>query len=372
LLAVAAGSFLLFRWRNTGQRYARYTDEVGLWAALLLLLLGICLGSIPSRKLTAKTWRLREVLFPAFAMLVGAVTIGYRLRDVPANIHFDYVFYALEAYKLLKGYFGDIWQYGFVPAPAIGLVPEFLGLHVLGMGELGIRLGSALYGWSGILAVYILGRTYRDSKTGLLAALFLAGSIPYIHFSRVPGNGEPATAALWVITAFAAALRYGHPRLWVLTGLAAGYTFYLHPLARPPLAACAAFGLVVLARSWRVVLRRWFGPVLIILAVGVFLAPLIPDWLRNHSLLFPRVEESVTVFKPSEGVNWDAVRGSLGAPFWKSFGWFFIQTDNSSQGTLSPGCNGIEASYSRSDSASPRWRGSRSACSSWATCSWFS
>src|SRR5262249_55189769 len=134
-----------------------------------------------------RSWR--ALLFPAFALCVGMFTIGYRLRDVPTNIHFDYVFYALQAYKLLKGYYSDIWLNGFVPAPAIGMVPEVLGLSLAGMGELGIRLGSAIYGWSGILAVYWLGRLYRDSKTGLLAALFLAGSIPYIHFSRVPGNG---------------------------------------------------------------------------------------------------------------------------------------------------------------------------------------
>jgi 4-amino-4-deoxy-L-arabinose transferase-like glycosyltransferase len=343
LLAVDAGSFLLFTWRNAGQGYTRYTDEVGLWAALLLLLLGICVRPISTLRPRARTWQRREVLFPAFAMLVGAVTIGYRLREVPANIHFDFVFYALEAYKVLQGFRQDIWQNGYVPAPAIGMVPEFLGLRLLGMGELGIRLGSALYGWSGILAVYLLGRMYRDSKTGLLAALFLAGNIPYIHFSRVPSNGEPATTALWLITAFAAAVRYGNPRLWVLSGLAGGYTFYLHPLGRTSLVACAVFGLVVLARSWRVVQRRWFGPILIILAIGVLFAPLVPLWLRNPPLLFPRVEDSLTVFKPSEGVNWETLRASLGPPLWKSFGWFFVQVDNSSQGTLSPGCNGIEA-----------------------------
>lgn len=339
-LTVAGGCYVLFGWRNLQQHY---TDQIGLWVALVILLLGMCLGSPPARQVLAKGWRRSELLSLTIALAVGAVTIGYRLRQVPANIHFDYVFYALEGWKLLHGYYRDIWENGFVPAPAIGLVPEFVGLSLFGMGELGIRFGAALYGLSGIFAVYLLGRCYRDSETGFLAALFLAGSIPYMHFSRVPGNGEPATAALWVITGFAAALRYGHPSLWILTGLAAGYTFYLHPLARPPLVACVGFGLLVLLRSGRVVLRRWFGPLLLLTSFAVLLVPVIPLWLRNPTLIFPRVEESMTVFKPSEGVDWATLSASLGDPFWRSLGWFFVVPDMSSQGTLSPGCNAVEA-----------------------------
>jgi 4-amino-4-deoxy-L-arabinose transferase-like glycosyltransferase len=342
LAIVTAGCVVLFRSRMIGDRY---TQDVGLWAALFIVLIGMCAlsGSPPWRwsRRAAPSWRV--LLAPGLPVLVAMVTLFYRLRDIPANIHFDFVFYALAGWNLMQGRFASIWDNGFVPAPVIGLLPEMAGLAITGPGELGFRLGGALFGLTGIVAVYILGCCYRDRKTGFLAALFLAGSIPFIHFSRTTANGDAATAGLWTITLFVVAVRFGHPRWWILSGLAAGYCFFLWPGARIAIVACFAWGLVLGMRSPRAARRRWLGIPLAAASFVVWLVPVVPMWLTNSRLALPRVDESLEVYKPAEGVHWDRVKASFGTPLAESFGWFFVAQDNSSQGTLSPGCNRIEA-----------------------------
>lgn len=342
LALVTAGSAVLYRSRARG---GAYTDDVGLWAALFVVLLGMSALSarLPWRRPWGAVPPWRRLVVPLLPVLTAVVTLFYRLRDVPANIHFDFVFYSLAAWGLIRGHFASIWDPGFVPAPVIGLLPEMAGLAIAGPGELGFRLGGALFGLSGVVAVYILGRVYRDRLTGLLAALLLSGSIPFIHFSRTTANGDAATAGLWTIVFFVLAVRFGHPRWWILTGLAAGYCFYLWPGARIAVVACFAWGLVLGVRSPRAALRRWLGIPLAMASFAVWLVPLVPMWKVNSRLAMPRVEESLEVYKPNEGVHWDRVKESFGAPLARSFGWFFVMPDNSSQGTLSPGCNRVEA-----------------------------
>jgi hypothetical protein len=75
----------------------------------------------------------------------------------------------------------------------------------------------------------------------------------------------------------------------------------------------------------------------------VFLAPLLPMWEQNWRLAFPRADESMEAFRPSSGVNWGRMKQSVGEPFVRSLGWFFVVPDMSTQGTLTPGGNRLEA-----------------------------
>ncbi|MGE5237125.1 MAG: ArnT family glycosyltransferase [Acidobacteriota bacterium] len=336
---VTLGCVLLFAWRRG---YSNYTDQVGLWVSLLVVMVGVAAlpASGPARRMR-RWWR--DGAYLALPIAVALVTLFYRLSDVPAYIHFDFVLNATSAWDLMLGRHASIWENGFVPAPVVGLVPEVIGLALAGPGELGFRLGGALFGLSGIVAVFLLASCYRDRRTGLLAALFLAGSIPFVHFSRLNANGDAATAGLWTVTLFALAVKHARPGLWIASGLAAGYCFYLWPGARVAVVACALIGPLLALRSPRAAARRWYGPPLMALGLAVWIVPLLPIWLDNPTFAFPRAEESLDVFKPSEGVHWDRVASSFGAPLAKSFGWFFVTPDNSTQGSLSPACNDVEA-----------------------------
>jgi hypothetical protein len=337
---VVAGSAVLGWWRAVS---AEASAQLGLWIMLLLVTLGMAFLSEPRPRQwnLSVDWRFWAAM--AIPVAVASFTMLHRLRDIPAFLHFDHVYYATSALDLLEGRFRSPWDFGFVPGPLVGLVAPAAGLALAGPGQVGFRLGSALLGISGVAAVGILGRCYRDRRTGVIAALLLAGSIPYVHFSRTGANGDAATISLWTLTTFALALRTGRQRWWLLTGALAGLCLYLWPGARVAVLACCVAGFLLAVRSPRAAARRWFGPPLAILALAVWVAPLVPTWVADPATLAPRAEVSLEVFKPSTGFNWPAFSDAFGEPLARSLGWFFVLPDNSTHGTVTPGCNELEA-----------------------------
>lgn len=334
------GSALLGWWRAAS---VEVSAQLGLWLMLVIVTVGMAFVSPRSfrRHGVVVDWRFWAAM--AVPMVVASVTMLSHLRDVPAFLHFDHVYYATSALDLLEGRYQSPWDFGFVPGPLVGIVAPLVGLALAGPGELGFRLGSALFGISGVAAVGILGRCYRDRRTGVVAAMLLAGSIPYIHFSRTGANGDAATASLWTLTLFSLALRTGRPRWWLLTGTLAGLCLYLWPGARVAVLACAVAGTLLALRSPRAAARRWFGPPLVLVALAVWVAPLVPSWIDDSATMVPRAEASLLVFKPSTGFNMEAFETSFGEPLARSLGWFFVLPDSSTHGTVTPGCNEIEA-----------------------------
>jgi hypothetical protein len=340
LWVLAGGSLLLAAWRVFAPPSA---GQLGLWLCLVVISLTLTLLTRARLmdRLRQADWRFWLAM--AIPTALAAVTMLYRLRELPVALHFDHVYYALSALDLVEGRFDDPWEFGFVPGPLVGLVPPMIGLLLAGPGELGFRLGSALFGITGVVAVGILGRAYRDRRTGFFAALLLAGSVPFIHFSRTGANGDAATAATWTLAFFALALKSGHPRWWILTGAASGFSFYLWPGARVGMAACVIGGLILAARAPRLALSRWRGPAAMMIVFSLWAAPLVPLWIDDGASLFPRAEESLEVFKPSTGIRAERLAASFGRPLVRSAGWFYTLPDSSTHGTITPGCSEIEA-----------------------------
>jgi hypothetical protein len=335
-LVLVAGLVVLFKWRTAG----RETEATCLWAGLHVVLLGMTAiafrGDVHLRALRSHAL----LLIPLAA---GGITLFYLLLDVPSNTHFDFHYSSLSALELLQGRLASIFQTGFVPVPVFGSLPEMLGFALAGPTELGFRLGPALAGLSGIPAVYILGITYGGRRTGVLAAIFLAGALPWIHFSRMSTTGVSAVAGLWLVTLFALALQSGHPGWWLAAGSVAGWCFYLWPASRVSAAACFLAGLLLALRAPRATARRWFGPPLMALAFAVWLVPLLPNWIALPTLAMPRARESLDAYKPGQGFDVPRIKASFGAPLARSFGWFFSVPDQSSQGSMSPALNRTEA-----------------------------
>jgi hypothetical protein len=335
---LVAGMGLLYRWRAMK---AAETDSACLWIALHVLVFGLVAASFRGRV------RLRDAVrahWPVVIPLAAAcVTHLYRLLDVPTNIHFDFVYCSVSALELMDGRLASIFQTGFVPVPVVGLLPEMAGFLLAGPTELGFRLGPALAGISGVLAVYVLGTIWRGRATGLLGAIFLAGAVPWIHFSRMSTTGVSAVAGLWLLVFFALALKTNRAGWWLLGGWVAGWCFYLWPASRVAPVACFLAGLVLAFRSPRATARRWAGPPLMALVFLVWLVPLLPAWVAMPSLALPRAQESLEVYKPQGGLNHERLRTSFGRPLAWSAGWFFTTPDQSSQGSMSPALNTAEA-----------------------------
>jgi hypothetical protein len=328
---VAAGTFLLF---FLSARHADSVDVTGLFFSLNLLLL-----------LTALLFASRPRGVPALLLPLGvaAVTLLYRLSEAPANTHFDFNWYAWHAWRLLTGAVTNPWESGFVAVPVIGLLPEMAGFALAGAGPVGFRLGSALFGMTAPVAAYLLGAAYRDRRTGLLAGIFLAGSLPFIHLTRIPTAGDAATASLWTLALFALAVRSNNPGWWIATGSAAGFTLCLWPAARIGPLACFVAGVLLAIRSPRQAARRWFGPLLMALALAVWISPILPLWIENPSFAFPRAESSLEIYRSGEGLKTERLQASFGAPLRNALGGFFVLNDNSTQGSISPACNDAEA-----------------------------
>ena len=331
-----AGSALVFFW---GYREIHYADRVGLWTALIVIVLAVCAGN-PRTYWKSVSGHLPYLVVP---LLVGLVTVGYRLRDVPANCHFDFTLYVLSGLDVLDGLCRSIWDNGFVPVPVIGTLPEMLGTVIAGRTELGFRLGNAVFCLSGVVAVYVLGTVLRGRVAGMLAGILTAGNLAFFHFARLPSNGVSAVAALWVLALVAAALKSGSWRLWTLCGLMSGFTFLLWPVARVGPVAVYGFAVLVTLVHFGRARRHWLGPVMLAVAFLVVMSPVLPTWFRAPMLALPRVNESMTVLNAAEGWRTGPLVESFGEPLLRSFSWFFNGYDMSTQGSLSPAFNSLES-----------------------------
>jgi len=334
--ATAAGSALLVSLRS---RPGTYADSLGLFLLLLVLLASL---GLERRSEAAKKPGRWDVLLP---LAVGAATIGWRIGEWPLKTHFDYIYFALSALDVLQGNCPDIWANGYMKFPVAGSLPLALGWLLGGDGALGIRLGGFLPALAGIWAVWFLGREWRGRRTGLLAGLLLAGGSPWLHFGRLNTSIEAATGVAVTLALFVWARSGDRPGRWVAAGMAGGFALYQWPGARAGLVACVLLliGEAILRR--RRTLREWTGPALMALTIWIWLAPLVPLFRSDEATLFPRVENSITVWKPSEGFHADRFVQSLGRPLADAAGWFFITEDNGAyeNGALSPGCNPFEA-----------------------------
>ena len=336
-VVLGAGMVLLYRWRSAKLE----TDSASLWAALHVLVFGMVAASFRGRL------RLREAARTHWPVLVplGAACATHfsHLVDVPTNVHFDFVYTSVSALELLDGRLQSIFQPGFVPVPVIGLLPEITGFLLAGPTEVGFRLGPVLAGISGVLATYVLGTVWRSRATGLLGAIFLAGSVPWIHFNRMSATGVSAIAGLWLVVFFALALKTNRAGWWLLGGWVAGWCFYLWPASRVAPLACVLAGLVLALRSPRATARRWAGPPLMALVFLLWIVPLVPLWRAMPNFAMPRAQESLEVYKPQGGLDTERLRASFGRPLAMSAGWFFATPDQSSQGSMSPALNTTEA-----------------------------
>jgi hypothetical protein len=142
---------------------------------------------------------------------------------------------------------------------------------------------------------------------------------------------------------FALALKHKRTSLWLLTGLVCGFSFYQWPVARVGLTAVGCFYLLVLLRYPVTQIKQLPHLLAGLIGFALMLAPFIIMWKVYPERLMPRAEASMT------GVTWEGTWFKAAAEhptvqlFYRSLGWIFNEFDRSSQGTMSPGFNSIEA-----------------------------
>lgn len=321
---------------NCGYREAVFCAGLVFVLSILLVDAWLCRAHIKAR--IAAEWP-----FFTVPLVVGMVTFFYRLEDLPYNTHFDFTLHAFVAEQFVRGVTNGWWEWGSVPAPVIGSIPEMLGFLIAGFSPFGYRLGSALFNLSAVFAVYLLGREYRNPRVGFWAALILAGNAIFVHFGRLMSNGSAATLALWAVVTAVLAISYKRSSLWLLAGVVSAATFYQWPVARVgAVAAALMYGVVALRfpiRYLRQLPHHIFGAA----GVALLLAPLVTIWMVYPERLMPRAQESLTGLKISAATGSVEVLESTPQLFFRSLGWIFSEYDRSSQGSVSPGFNSVEA-----------------------------
>lgn len=179
----------------------------------------------------------------------------------------------------------------YVEKPPLCIWAMALSYRLLGVGELGARVPSALFGWLAVLVLFFLGRRMFGTAAGVVAAALLASSDFYLLNARqAMTDSLPLLAALlvaWGTLDGQAGKRSGP--IWIGLGLALGfmskYVIGLLPL-----------GFLLLFALWQASLseppplrgRDWRRAGLLFALLGLpwYLALAVADWPRFSWLVF--------------------------------------------------------------------------------------
>lgn len=141
-----------------------------------------------------------------YRLLLAIVLLGfflrfYNLSNIPISLNHDETAIGYNAYSILKtgaDEYGKIMplslkSFGDWKLPLYPLI-DILPIVFFGLNEFAVRLPSAIAGLLAIPLVYIVSnQIFKNSKIGLLAALFMALSPWGIFFSRIAYEANLAT-----------------------------------------------------------------------------------------------------------------------------------------------------------------------------------
>ena len=146
------------------------------------------------RKVRNKTSRKLDYLLLGVILLVAAVLRLWKLGQVPF-MHDE--FSAL--FRLRYDNFRDLIRYGVTEGdshPAGVQVFLYYWTQLVGWNELWVKLPFALMGIGSIYLIYVIGKQWFNSKTGLLSAAFFAVSQLTVFYSQL---ARPYSAGLFFV-----------------------------------------------------------------------------------------------------------------------------------------------------------------------------
>lgn len=178
----------------------------------------------------------------------------------------------------------------------LGQFPYVASYSLFGLGLFQTRLVAWLFG-GGLLALTVLiGRRLYDLNTGLLAALLLALSLPFLQASRF--RQDIVLAALMMLALWLALWAFRHERAWwahLLAGFLVGVSMDVHQSAFMFAPALAALYLAQYGRKLLVRRGTWLAGV----GGGVGVA----IWAAIHILPSPATYSTLMSFYFSTGAD---------------------------------------------------------------------
>ncbi len=190
------------------------------------------------------------------------------------------------------GQFGYEWIVRFF----LGQIPYVLSYSVLGLGLFQTRLVAWVFGGVLLMLTVLVGRRLYDLNTGLLAALLLALSLPFLQASRFRQDIILTTMvmlALWL-----ALWAFRHERAWwahLLAGFLIGVGMDVHQSAFMFTPALAALYLGQYGRKLLVRRGTWLAGIGGAAGVGI--------WVAIHILPSPETYSTLMQFYFSGGAD---------------------------------------------------------------------
>jgi len=177
--------------------------------------------------------RWSTLLWAAALTTIAFLLRGYATGRAPIFLTGDEGSVGLDAVRFARGEADNIFITGWFSFPTLYYFIQSLSIRAFGQTTEALRIPSALAGALTVTSVYFIGRVLFDRRTGLLAALFLAGFHFHVHFSRIGLNN--IWDGLWYAITVGA-LWYGWAKekrsAYLLAGFSLGIAQYFYPSGR--------------------------------------------------------------------------------------------------------------------------------------------
>jgi Dolichyl-phosphate-mannose-protein mannosyltransferase len=335
VLLFAGGLVVFLLERKGGHEPA----ALGLWIALHVIAIVAAVLETPRRAPAGPRAHLKTIALAAAVAGFAALAVGWNLAGVPRNVHNDVGSTVEAARAFVEGRRG-IFEPGYAEVPGPGSLPTALSLKLLGNTMIGGRAGAAALGILAVLGVFALGRELRNERTGFFAGILLAGSIPFVHYSRLTPFGEVTAWSVWLLWAILRAERADRPTPWLAAGVLGGWGLMLFYSARVSLLGAIAGATLLLARPLRRAPRRLAFLALFAIGAGAVIAPVVPVWLDRPSSFFHRMADSFSLYDPVTGFHPGVLARAAGEPMRNTLAMFCSAlspergADLAGQGTL--------------------------------------
>lgn len=313
-----AGGLVVFQLERKG---GHEVATLALWSALHVIAIVAVLLETPPCAPAGPRGHLKTAALAGAVAGLAALAVGWNLADVPRDVHND-VGSTVEAARALVEGSRRIFEPGYAEIPGPGSLPTALSLKLFGNTMIGGRAGAAAVGILAVLGVFALGRELRNERTGFFAGILLAGSVPFVHYSRLTPFGEVTAWSVWLLWAILRAERAERPTLWLAAGVLGGWGLMLFYSARVSLLGAVLGAALLLARPLRRAPRRLAFLALFAVGAWAAIAPVAPVSLDRPSSFFHRMATSFSLYDPVTGFHPGVLARAAGEPMRKTLAMF--------------------------------------------------
>lgn len=195
---------------------------------VVLTILGAWDGKVIQGTNYSKVFRWTLLFF-----VVGFLVRGIDLSNIPIILTGDESSGGLTAVEFVNDRMNNIFLVGWYDFPSLYFYLQSFSISLFGQTAAALRITSAIVGGLTVAATYLIGRVFYGHRSGIYAAIFLAGFHFHIHFSRLGLNN------IWDGLSYVlvwAALWYGwknnHRSAFLVAGIVLGISQYFYVSVR--------------------------------------------------------------------------------------------------------------------------------------------